>query len=110
MNIMFTKKLNIVGHCRKLTKNIIRYMISTLRNVSPSFTGYLKKLLSQGTFRKTGYSYPASLLSEFTIVDFMGHSFTVPSKCKLYLEHTYGKKWKIPNKSFTWHTDADNLV
>ena len=40
--------------------------------------------------------------AEFKKIDFMGIEAYVPSNSEQYLEETYGKNWRVPDKNFDW--------
>ena len=45
------------------------------------------------------YKYPSYLFKDGRLIDFKGLSLVLPNPPEAYLEHVYGKKWKIPLKS-----------
>jgi len=46
----------------------------------------------------TSVRYPAHYFDELDEIDFLGTKFKVPSNAEEFLERTYGKSWKKPNK------------
>lgn len=56
------------------------------------------------------YEYPASIIENLSLIEFLGNEFTAPEKAKEVLFIKYGKDWKIPIKNWDWATSPKNIV
>ena len=61
-------------------------------------------------YREAGYTQPLELLRDFKIIKFNGVDITIPRMAEKYLEHVYGKDWRIPKKKFSWWKDSKTLI
>ena len=86
--------------------------IQLLLLIKPLIPNSVKKILKQDVIRRLeyiGYSYSMNLMT-FKKVSFLGVKVPVPIDSERYLELTYGKDWKIPNKNYVWFHEAKNLL
>ncbi|MFO7897183.1 MAG: LicD family protein [Candidatus Cloacimonadales bacterium] len=76
---------------------------------------FIKKAVDQSYYWVVGdknmvlKSSPASLLAEFTTVDFRGKAYSVPQQYKEYLTHRY-KDWQTPVKEWNFKKDDNAIV
>ena len=86
--------------------------IQLLLLIKPLIPNFVKKILKQDVVKRlkyVGYSYSMDLMT-FKKVSFLGIKVPVPKDSEKYLEFTYGKDWKTPDKNFVWHLEAKNLL
>ena len=92
--------------CSKFILSIIAHIIRPL--IPNSSIVLLNKWIIK-RLKYTGYSYPEDLM-KFKYINFLDVKIPVPMHAEKYLELTYGKDWRIPNKDYIWFNEAKNLL
>jgi len=88
-----------------------RKIIKLFKFIQKPITSLKKALIRYKIFyREAGYTQPLKLLEKFKVVNFKGVEITIPSMAEEYLEHVYGKDWRIPKKNFSWWNDSKTLI
>lgn len=77
-------------------------------------------LLMKGVdYSKAGVKLPVQVekisnpISGLSHIEFIGHSFLVPSNTEEYIEYNYGKNWRTPlsvSDGYDYHEAASNIV
>jgi len=88
---------------------LLKRIIGNVSFVIPNFI--LNKLYNYANtlYDDLGCSYPNDILY-FYEIEYKSHKVSIPIKYELFLEHSYGKDWKIPKKDYNWETEMNNLV
>ena len=88
-----------------------RKIIKFFKFIQKPTTSLKKALIRYKIFYKeAGYTQPLELLKKFKVINFQGVDITIPLMAEEYLEHVYGKDWRIPKKKFSWWNDSKTLI
>ncbi len=93
----------------RYAKFILSIIIHIIKPLIPNSSMALLNKWIIKRLRYTGYSYPEDLM-RFKCINFLDIKIPVPINAEKYLELTYGKDWRIPNKDYVWFNEAKNLL
>ncbi len=73
---------------------------------------YIKKFLMKKNkfYKKAGYSHPYKFVSKLKKIKFFDLNIIVPFFYLDYLNYTYGKNWRKPQKVFHWAKDSPSTT
>lgn len=88
-----------------------KFLINLFFPLKTFFFGIKNFLIKNNFFYKEiGYSEPYSYIGKTQTIKFKGLKIKIPIKPEKYLNHLYGKNWRIPKKNFIWYKDAKSII
>lgn len=89
-----------------VTSLIKCFLVAIPRKTKQSFAESIKRVLENKYFFQKIAVLPKGYFEEFRTILFHGMTFNVPFNSEEYLEHHYGKNWKVPIKEWDFKEDG----
>jgi hypothetical protein len=107
---IFMKVIEVMTFAKKY-KGKLKKIVNLLYPFQKIFI-FLRIILCKNNifYQKCGYSHSVKFIKSLKKKKFMGLEVSIPFFYKEYLDHLYGKNWKIPKKNFNWSKDSPATI